>query len=97
MPSGRKTLKEELQIKQRYADLSEPFFEFLLACLEGDDKADKKWAAEQLSKAYVKMIPQTLQGDEDGGPIQVKVISYGGNPPLSVRATSVSDTSPSSD
>jgi hypothetical protein len=46
MPSGRKSLKEELQIKQRYADLSEPFFRVLRKHLESGRKEDEKWAVE---------------------------------------------------
>jgi hypothetical protein len=55
---GRKSWTEELNIAQRYSDLSEPFFEVIRESLASEDKADRKWAVEQLSKAYVKMIPQ---------------------------------------
>jgi len=69
---GRKSLKEELGVIRRYADLSEPFFNFIKACLEGDDKADKKWASEQLGKGFVKMIPQSLETDPDN-PITIRI------------------------
>lgn len=66
--TGRKTFEEELKIRQRYADLSIPYFKFLKKSLEGEEKSDQKWAVEQLSKAFVKMIPQetdvTTQGDK---------------------------------
>lgn len=65
MPSGRKSLKEELQIKQRYADLTEPYFKVLKKHLESGNVLNEKWAVEQLTKAYTKMIPQTLAGDSD--------------------------------
>lgn len=55
---GRKSWTEELQIAQRYSDLTEPAFKVLLQMLKSRDKADRKWAVEQLGKAYVKMIPQ---------------------------------------
>lgn len=55
---GRKSYFEELQIAQRYADLSEDYFKFLKEMYASEDKADKKWASEQLAKAYTKMIPQ---------------------------------------
>lgn len=57
---GRKSYLEELQIAQRYADLTEPAFKVLKEMLESEDKADRKWAVEQLSKAYTKMIPQDI-------------------------------------
>jgi hypothetical protein len=62
---GRKTWEEEFNLKQRYAELSVPFFNFIKEMFENGDKNDKKWAAEQLSKAYTRMIPQTLEGSED--------------------------------
>lgn len=55
---GRKSWTDELQIAQRYADLTEPAFRVLMEMLESEDKNDRKWAVEQLGKAYVKMIPQ---------------------------------------
>ena len=70
---GRKSYFEELQIAQRYADLSEDAFKVIKRMLNSKDKQDKKWAVEQLSKAYVKMIPQTLQGDPDN-PVFVKEV-----------------------
>jgi len=60
-----KTYEETLLIKQRYADLTEPAFKVLRECLEGDNILDKKWACEQLGKAFVKMIPQTIAGDPE--------------------------------
>lgn len=56
--AGRKSWTEELQIAQRYSDLTEPAFKVLKEMLQSKDKSDKKWAVEQLSKAFVKMIPQ---------------------------------------
>lgn len=70
---GRKSYFEELNIANRYALLSEPYFAFLKKMLASKDKSDKKWAAERLEKAYVKMIPQTLQGDPEN-PLYVKEV-----------------------
>ena len=67
---GRKSLKDELQIKQRYADLSAPFFKVLKEHMESAVKADQQWAVEQLSKAFVKMIPTEITG-EGGGALQI--------------------------
>ena len=66
---GRKSYFEELNIANRYSELSEPFFEFLLEMFNSDDKADRKWAAERLEKAYVKMIPQ--DHTSGGQPLQI--------------------------
>ncbi|MBK7428760.1 MAG: hypothetical protein IPI60_17950 [Saprospiraceae bacterium] len=63
MKTGRKSKFEELQIVERYSELSQPFFHFLKEMFETGDKSDKKWAAEQLAKAYTKMIPQEVEGD----------------------------------
>lgn len=62
---GRKTKEVEIAIFQRYADLSEPAFVFLHECLTGKNKADRKWAVEQLSKGFTKMIPQVIEGNKD--------------------------------
>lgn len=57
---GRKSYFEELKIADRYSALSEPYFLFLKKMLDSEDKTDKKWAAERLEKAYIKMIPQDI-------------------------------------
>lgn len=68
---GRKGLGEEMRIKQRFSALSEPYFKVLMEFLESDDKLDRKFAVSELSKAFVKMIPQSVDGgeDENGNPI----------------------------
>lgn len=69
--SGRKGLGAELAMKRRYSALTEPYFKVLMEFLESDDKADRKFAVSELSKAFVKMIPQSVDGgeDENGNPI----------------------------
>jgi predicted nucleic acid-binding protein len=74
---GPKGYGEELRIKQRYSDLSEKAFKFLAECLDGEDKIDKKWAVEQLSKGLVKMIPQDLT--TNGEKITMQIINYADN------------------
>jgi hypothetical protein len=64
--AGRKSLRDEAQIIKRYNDLSEPYFKFLRECLEGEDKADKKWAADNLKSAFTRMIPQDINADVEG-------------------------------
>jgi hypothetical protein len=56
--AGRKSYLDEVQIAQRYTDLTEPAFKVLRKMLNSEDKVDQKWAVEQLTKAFVKMIPQ---------------------------------------
>lgn len=65
--AGRLSKFDEVKIAQRYSDLSDKAFVFLGACLDGKNKKDKKWAIEQLSKGFVKMIPQVqkIGGDEE--------------------------------
>ena len=43
----------------------------LMEFLESEDKLDRKFAVSELSKAFVKMIPQSVDGgeDENGNPI----------------------------
>lgn len=69
MPAGRKSLREEIQVLQRYSELSVPYFKFIRDCLEGDDKSDKKWAGDVLTKAFVKMIPQDTDITSGGLPL----------------------------
>lgn len=57
---GRKSYTEELEIAQRYSALTEPFFKVLKKNLESGDDKKEQWAVEQLSKAFVKMIPQDM-------------------------------------
>lgn len=74
---GRKSATQELEIAQRYSALTEPFFKVLKGALEGDKEEDKKWAVEQLGKAFVKMIPQmNKHAGEEGGPIEITIVKY---------------------
>lgn len=68
--TGRKSLKEEIQIVKYMTELAGPTFKFLQDCYNGEDKTDKKWAAEQMMKLYVKALPNEVTG-EDGGSLVV--------------------------
>lgn len=68
--TGRKGFGEELELLRRYTALTEPFFKVLTEMLNSEEKADKKWAAEQLGKAYVKMIPQDVTSG--GQPLNIQ-------------------------
>lgn len=69
---GRKSWKEELQIKQRYSALTEPYFKALKKFLDSDNTVDQKFAIQELTKAYTKMIPTEITG-EDGKAIVIHV------------------------
>ena len=56
---------EEIKIKQRYSALSVFYFRILKKFLQSKKEENQKWAVQELSKAFVKMIPQVLSGDKD--------------------------------
>ena len=60
---GRGTLMDEYNLAKRYADLSERYFNVLKKHMDSGDEKKEQWAVEQLNKAFVKMIPQTIGGD----------------------------------
>jgi hypothetical protein len=67
MPAGRKSLRDEINVIQRYAELAPKYFKFISQMLDDDaPKDDKKWAAERLDKAFPKMIPQDINADLGG-------------------------------
>jgi hypothetical protein len=72
MKTGRKGFGEELHIKQRYSALTEPYFNALKGFLESEDKSDRKFAISELTKAYAKMIPTQITGEE-GAPIMIQI------------------------
>ncbi len=67
--TGRKTLKEELKLFERYSELTEPYFRVLKKKLNGEDNTGQMWAVEQLTKAFVKMLPQDMDVTTKGQPI----------------------------
>jgi hypothetical protein len=68
--AGRKSLKDELKMFDRYSELSVPYFAVLKKHLESKNTANEKWAVEQLTKAFTKMIPTEVSG-VDGKPIPI--------------------------
>lgn len=64
---GRKSLKEELQITRRYADLSAKAFKLITKKLESGDKTEENFALDWLKGGFAKMIPQVqkIGGDEN--------------------------------
>jgi len=62
---GRKSLKDELKVLERYADLSKSYFFVLKDHLESSNKSDREWAVDHLKNAFVKMIPQEVSAEED--------------------------------
>lgn len=73
---GRKSLKEELQITRRYADLTPKAFRLISKKLESSDSTEQNFALSWLKGGFEKMIPQTLKGDKDN-PLQVIPIYAG--------------------
>jgi hypothetical protein len=62
--AGRKSLKDELRMFERYSELSVPYFKVLKKHLSSAISEDQKWAVEQLTKAFVKMIPTEITGKD---------------------------------
>lgn len=71
--AGRKSLKDELKVMERYADLSEPYFKVLKKALKSESKEDQRWAADNLKGAFAKMIPTEIKNDPDN-PINFGVV-----------------------
>ena len=67
---GRKGFGEELQLIQRYSELSEPFFNFLKEKLTKGAQQEKWEAVKILKGAFEKMIPQDLTSG--GNPITIQ-------------------------
>lgn len=72
---ARKSLKEEIKVVQRMAQLASPVFGFIQECLAGEDDDRKRWAVEQMMKLYAKAVPTQITG-ENGSPIPIQVINF---------------------
>ena len=70
MKTGRKGYGEELKIIKRYSDLTEDYFSTLKEFLNSDVKEDRKFAVQQLTGAFQKMIPQDVNQE---GEIKIKI------------------------
>ncbi len=100
MPAGRKTLKDEINVLNRFNELAPKYFKVINEHLDSKFKSDRQWAVERLDKAFAKMIPQKLAGDGEDGAITFKIISYtsvGDNASLQLPATTVSASAAESD
>lgn len=73
--AGRKSLKEEIKIVERMAELTGPVFDYLKLCISSGDKKDKQWAIEQMMKLYPKALPTEIATDPDS-PFQIMAINY---------------------
>jgi len=82
---ARKSLTEEIGIIRRYAELTEPFFKVIKANLNSKDIERQQWAVERLEKAFVKMIPQTLDGLGENGEIQIQIVRYSDSNPTTAQ------------
>lgn len=71
--AGRKSAVEELEVVRRYSELTDDYFRVVKKYLNNKNPADEKWAVEQLSKAFVKMIPQDLTSGGDKLPQEITV------------------------
>lgn len=95
MPSGRKSLKDEIQILNRYAELAPKYFRFINEMLdESAAKEDRKWAAERLDKAFPKFIPQQIEGTANDGAVVIKLMSFGNSDSLQLDTGEASTTNP---
>jgi hypothetical protein len=70
---GRKSFKDEIQVVKYMTELAGPTFAYIKAMYEAGEKADKKWATEQMIKLYSKAIPQA--GDDKDNPIFTQQIT----------------------
>lgn len=70
MRKGRKGYGEELKIIERYSDLSEDYFRTLKEFINSDVKEDRKFAVQQLTPAFSKMIPQD---QNHGGEVTINI------------------------
>lgn len=68
MQKQEKTLIDKLMgLRKEYLRLTPLYFDYMEEILTKGDQKEKKWAMQELTKAFVKMLPQTLEGSGDGG------------------------------
>lgn len=97
MKKGRKGYGEELKILKRYSDLTEDYFRCLKEFMNSEVKEDRKFAVQQLTPAFAKMIPQDNNNDHTGE-IIIKQINYadGNRNTSQIHPEGISDTIPAS-
>ena len=96
MVKGRKGYGEELKILRRYSDLSEDYFRTLKEFINSDVKEDRKFAVQQLTPAFAKMIPQD-NNNNNSGEIIIKQVQYGDSNSSPIQPETISDSISSSD
>jgi len=89
--TGRKGYGEELKIIARYSDLSEDYFRTLKEFINSDVKEDRKFAVQQLTPAFSKMIPQD-NNNNNSGEIIIKQVQYGDSNPPQIHTETIPDT-----
>ena len=58
-------MKDEIKVVQYMTELAPATFSFIGEMLKSEEKSDKKWAAEQMAKLYMRAIPQEVIGDPE--------------------------------
>lgn len=70
---GAGKLHKLLEKLDKFSDL---YWETWEEMMTGTDKADKKFAMDHYKSYAVKRMPTVVQGDEEGGPLQVQLVNY---------------------
>lgn len=78
------------KIRENVDKFSDTFWTLMEEFAKSKSKEDKKFFIQEFNKIQTKMIPQTVQGDEDGGPIKVTVTNYGNTATLQIHSSSIS-------
>lgn len=83
-------------IRQNVDKFSPVFWDLMDRFAKSKSKEDQRFFIQEFNKIQVKMIPQTVQGDEDGGPIKVNLTNYGNNPSVQLPAKNLSTSATAS-
>jgi hypothetical protein len=94
--AGNKGYAKMEYIKTKVAEYSDMWWEKWEKLMKSKRPDDWKFAMSEFNKLQTKMIPQVVAGDEEGGPLQIKVINYGNNPAIPVRTTPLPAAGPAS-
>lgn len=85
--AGRKSLKEEIQVVKYMAELAPKTFKFIGKMLDSEEKADKKWASEQMNKLFSKAVP--TESDLTSGGLPIPILT---NPNVQPNNSNTEDT-----
>jgi hypothetical protein len=79
---------------EKNMDKFEPvFWRLMNEFATSKSKDDKRFFIQEFNKLQTKMIPQTIDGDGEGGAIKVTITNYGNQPPFQLPAQTL-PTSP---